>query len=111
MLALLGTCLVFPQISLVHEDFAGFITLEQFLYTEEGSPHLLTWHQRVSILTDVACGLAHMHAHGITHRDVRPNTILVHPVTLHAKLWEAGFGWVKFAACDSALVCVRTSVN
>lgn len=39
----------------------------------------LTWEEKTHIIKGVANGLAHVHQHGVIHRDVRPRNIVVGP--------------------------------
>jgi serine/threonine protein kinase len=43
---------------------------------DEGLPPI-TWQQRTKIALDVATGMAHLHAKGVIHRDLKPPNILL----------------------------------
>jgi serine/threonine protein kinase len=52
------------------------MTLHAFLYETDLAARL-PLRSLVGIAADVAAGLAHLHASGVVHRDVRPLTVLV----------------------------------
>lgn len=62
------------------------VTLRAWL----GTPR--PWRERLACLLPVADGLAFAHAHGILHRDVKPDNVLVEP-SGHA--WLLDFGLAK----------------
>ncbi|XP_028785973.1 LEAF RUST 10 DISEASE-RESISTANCE LOCUS RECEPTOR-LIKE PROTEIN KINASE-like 1.1 [Neltuma alba] len=52
-------------------------TLASHLRGSSANPALLTWPVRIKIAVETASALAHLHASGIIHRDVKTNNILL----------------------------------
>jgi hypothetical protein len=65
-------CFVEPM-----EHVQGGQILELLL--SEHRERALTWEEKAQIIKGVATGLAHVHWHGVIHRDVRPRNIIVGP--------------------------------
>ena len=95
-----------PHILTIHD--IGELEGRQYLVTEfvdggtlrdwmTGAPR--TWRDVLNLLVGVADGLATAHEHGIVHRDIKPQNILVSKAG-YAKL--ADFGLAKVLATDGA---------
>jgi hypothetical protein len=86
-----------PNIVTVHDffedDATPYIAME---YLERGSlrplVHDLTFAQIVGVLEGLLAGLAHAHALGVVHRDVKPENLLV---TNEGRVKVADFGIAK----------------
>lgn len=55
--------------------------------------HKLTYRQAIDILLDVASGIAHMHAKGFVHRDLKPDNIIIR--SNDARAFVTDFGIAK----------------
>jgi len=51
--------------------------------------------EAVAILTQMAAGLAALHAAGIIHRDIKPNNIMLDGTGSHLRLWITDFGLAR----------------
>ncbi|RKY22199.1 MAG: hypothetical protein DRQ55_01840 [Planctomycetota bacterium] len=65
---------------------------------EQFPKHRRTWHMKAQGFLGAARGLAHCHAHGVIHRDVRPMNIVVAPAP------DGGAPTVKLVNFDLALI-------
>ncbi|HEY8377034.1 MAG TPA: serine/threonine-protein kinase [Nannocystis sp.] len=58
---------------------------------------LMPWRELLVVVLQVLQGLAPLHAHGIVHRDVKPDNVHVSRLLggdLHVTLLDVGFAWV-----------------
>ncbi|MDB4900228.1 MAG: protein kinase, partial [Gemmatimonadetes bacterium] len=62
-----------------------------------------------AILMDVADALAYAHAHGVVHRDVKPDNIMLDRATGHALVTD--FGIARAAAGDSRLTVTGVAIG
>ncbi|CAM0958025.1 unnamed protein product [Alopecurus aequalis] len=70
------------RVLLVERAPAGSISLEALLHgaaaaSTQNKPPPLTWRLRAVVAAGAARGLAHLHAHGVSHGRVRPCNVLV----------------------------------
>ncbi|XP_073099601.1 probable serine/threonine-protein kinase PBL8 isoform X2 [Elaeis guineensis] len=88
LVQLKGHCSKFDQRLLVYE-YLPLGSLEHHLTAEQC--HKLTWARRVSILRDLAKGLAYLHDQQppMIHRDIKPSNILI-DVDYSAKICDFG---------------------
>ncbi|MBS1792430.1 MAG: protein kinase [Acidobacteria bacterium] len=68
----------------------------------------LNFRSSYNYLEQVCAGLAHAHQHGVIHRDIKPQNILLTGDRLTAKI--ADFGVARFSASDSPITRVGTNI-
>jgi serine/threonine protein kinase len=54
----------------------------------------------VRIFSQLVSAVAHMHARGFGHRDIKPDNIMVHPQSLHVTLIDFGFALPTESLCE-----------
>ncbi len=107
VVAMLGTSISETHLGIQLELMEG--SLDRLLQRRALSPPEV-W----AVLAQAAAGLAHVHAHGLLHRDVKMENVLFREGAAGAPLEVkvADFGVARFVAADaSALTCVGTAYN
>jgi serine/threonine protein kinase len=59
-------------------DFVEGGQILEWMFGKHGE-RALTWEEKTQIIKGVAAGLAHAHKHGVIHRDIRPQNIVIGP--------------------------------
>jgi serine/threonine protein kinase len=68
----------------------------------------LTLPEALGYIEQVCAGLAHAHRHGVIHRDIKPQNVLLTEDLKTAKI--ADFGVARFSASDSPITRVGTNI-
>ncbi len=84
-----GACLVNPHYCIVME-YMPKGALFNVLHSKENIP----WEMRYRLVTEIACGLAFLHAENIEHRDLKSLNVLLDENS-HAKLTDFGLSKIK----------------
>ncbi len=69
-------------------------TLDQLLHKESGAPWGASTAERLTLCTQIAQGLLHVHAH-VVHGDIKPENILLNRSNLHPRLTDFGFAELR----------------
>ncbi|MHC0068698.1 methylation-associated defense system protein kinase MAD6 [Nostoc sp. UIC 10890] len=77
---------------MVNEDVPGQV-LHQHIKKQS-----LNWEQKLAVMRDVLSGLEHAHKHGVIHRNITPDSILITTI-----------GQARLVNFDYARICDRTS--
>jgi serine/threonine protein kinase len=109
LLALAAHCLESDRAVLVLELFEGVELLEYVSNQPNGSPTgWLVEAEARPIVRTLLEALAHMHACGVAHLDLKPQNVLIHPPSGNLKLIDYGTaGFFEPGATDVALRLVE----
>jgi serine/threonine protein kinase len=75
----------FDRKSILVTEYFGGISLEDYLKKHKEK---IKWTITTKIIIDLTDGIAFLHKHGIVHRDIKPDNILINPTTYVVRICD-----------------------